>query len=343
MCTWVRLLFPLLALFAGAGCLRAAIPPNLMPNGSLENGLAGWTPGQGAALDATQGKDDAQSLKLTFTPGKRADATSPRAPVEAGKDYLVLLWFRSEGYSRPGKYDVSSTYTPVWYDAQGKALPVTGGNSFPYEARGNWTRWPRLWTAPANAVALGLQFALYGRADSQTSSQWIDRISVRRLDGDVKPGGKRWTFYIPDHWFSGNFRVAADDDAFQGSAVLANPKFTNDRGYLAGNIYHKGLPPGQYRALFHLKIADVSGAAPVITLDTNSEKHCGVNGRAVLPGEFKQANVYQEFALRFIVTPQTGWVDWRAHWNGGVPAWIDTITVVEEEIYSEEQSKALFD
>ncbi len=337
----IRLLCLAWPLLAGTWCL--GIAPNLLPNGSLDAGLTGWTALDHAALDAAQTKDGTPALKLTFTPGKSAGATTPRAPVEAGTDYLLLLWFRSEGGSRPGKSDVSTYYTPIWYDANGTALTPRDGNlPMPYDARAAWTCWPRLWTAPPNAVAVALQFHLYGAADSPATALWIDHISLRRHDGAVKPGGKRWQFYIPDNWFSGNFRVAADDAAFQGSAVMANPKYTTTAGYLGGNIYQKGLPPGQYRALFHLKIADLAATKPVIVIDTNSEKHGGVNGRAIMPAEFATAGVYQDIALRFIVTPQTGWVDWRAYWTGVTGAALDTITVVEEEIYREDTIRALF-
>ena len=101
-------------------------------------------------------------------------------------------------------------------------------------------------------------------------------------------------------------------------------------------MYFKGLPPGQYQALYRMRIAEFPATnTPVASLDANPQ-FCGHSDRQVMSGEFKQAGVYQDVPLRFVVGPDAGYVDWRVFWNAKVTAWVDTITIVEEEIYSNE-------
>ncbi|OPZ81571.1 MAG: hypothetical protein BWY76_02985 [bacterium ADurb.Bin429] len=81
---------------------------------------------------------------------------------------------------------------------------------------------------------------------------------------------------------------------------------------------------------------------PVVTLDVNPQFGGSNNARVVMSSEFKQAGVYQDVPLRFVVGPETGYVDLRAYWQAKVTAWADTFTIVEEESFTDEQITALF-
>jgi len=339
--------FALLAVMAAAA---ADAPENALPNGDFEEGMTGWTAsargGQdaGAAVDGRCCKSGAQSLKLSVAPNTGVTIRGAAFEITAGSDYLFSLWTRAEGFSKTTLYEgVNAQYWIGLLDAEGKHVGRVGAG-FSYGPHPEWRRWLRLFAVPANVAAAELHFAIGAREDGLPSQLWIDRVRVQRWDGEVKPDGQSWTFRISDGYFTRDtFRRAADDDAECGFAVIANTRFVKKTGYLAGGIYFRGLPPGQYCALYRMKVADLSGETPVVALDVNPQHGGHGNARTVTTADFAQPNAYQDVPMRFVVAPDAGYVDFRAAWQGQVTTWIDTITVREEEIYSDERIKTLFE
>lgn len=329
------------------------LPVNVLVAPGFEEGMTGWTPsvndpakaGAAVAIDETQHKDGGKSLKMFAPPKANVGVASPTAPVEGGKDYLMFVWFRSEGFSKTQNYEgVSASYQLGWLDAEGKSI---GGVSvgLPYGPKKDWTRWYRLCTAPEKAVSARFTFGMGVNEGSLPSTLWLDQMSLRRWDGEVKPDGKSWVFNVGDGYFAkASFRRVADDDAQSGFAVIANTRFNTKPDYLAGGMYYRGLPSGQYRAVYRIKVAELPGEnKPVVTLDAPPGNGCVMNARQVTTSDFRQAGVYQDVPLRFVVAPDTTFADLRAFWHAAVTTWVDTITILEEETFTDEQIKAIFE
>lgn len=324
----------------------AAAPPNLLPNGDIENGLAGWAVNGTVTADA-RACQGTQALLLAAQPKGGANAVSGMATIAGGHDYLLTFRYRSEGFSRKGGYDgVSASGSLYFYDAAGKQVgTVAFGLS--YDPQAKWLLVPRLCTAPAGATTARLQIGMNVGENAPASKLWVDQAQVRQWDGVVKPGGKTWTFNADRYFAQADFRRVADDESASGFSVIGNTRFQKTPSYLVGGLYlgqsGKGLPPGTYRVLFRLRVGSLPDPpVDVVTLDVNPQRGGGNNARTVMSSEFQQAGVYQDVPLRFVVTPECGYVDFRAYWHGKVTTWADTFTIVEEEIYSDEQSKMLF-
>ncbi|MHB9130506.1 MAG: hypothetical protein ACYDBB_05365 [Armatimonadota bacterium] len=353
MRTWGIRLIPLLVLlclFTAAFAVETR--PSVLPNGGFEDGMTGWTAavndpgktGSAVTIDGEQHREGTNSFRLFVQPKCGANLSCKSFPVEGGKDYLITLWYRSEGFSRTGNFDgVSASYTVTWYDAAGK--PIIGtGQGLPYSAQPKWRRSMRLATAPANAASANFSCGISCGEKSLPSTLWLDKIELRKWPGTVKADGFSKVFHIDEGTFSQrSFRRVADDDSSSGFAVIANTRFATKGDYLSGGMYLTGLKPGQYRAIFRLKLADYPEEnTPVVNLDANPQ-FCGHSDRQVMSKEFLGPGVYQDVPLRFVVAPDTGYVDFRAFWSGKITTWVDTVTIVEEEIYTDEQVKAYFE
>jgi hypothetical protein len=332
--------------------LAAEAPPNAIMNGGLETGMTGWQSGvndpnkAGAAVtvDLAVRYKGAASLCLAFPTGSGTNVTTQYNPVQGGHDYLFTFWFRSEGFSRNGPlYDgANASYNLYCYDANNKQVANIGGG-LPYGAQATWTRWMRMVTIPAAATKVVFTLGAYGNATAPPSKLWLDEIALRPWDGQTKPGGRTWVFNAGDGYYDrGTYRRAADDDAASGFSVIANTRFVTKAGILAGSIYTKLLPPGTYRALYRLRVGTLPDAPDAVaSLDVNPQNGGCANACGLTTADFKKAGVYQEIPLRFVVSPETGYVDFRVNWAGKVTTWADTITIVEEESYNDDQCKAL--
>jgi len=113
----------------------------------------------------------------------------------------------------------------------------------------------RLVRAPTNAASVRLELRVTSRPGSLPSTSG----SIRSNCGPgrrAKTGRRTWTVRVSDGYFSAaSFRRVADDTTPGGFAAIANPRFTRRPDYLAGNIYLRDVPPGQYRAVFRMRAA----------------------------------------------------------------------------------------
>jgi hypothetical protein len=337
-----------------AGAALAQFPESVLPNGDFEEGLTGWTPsvndakklGVAVTVDETQAKHGAKSLKITLPGGPSgASVGSPASPVQGGQQYLVTLYFRSEGFSDTNLYaGVNLQYVLTWLDADKKAVGG-GGAGLAYGAVKDWSFRCTLYRAPANAAFLAISFNMSCDEQGRASSAWFDRVQVRPWPEQALPAVKTWTYPVFEGAFDRDlFRRVADDDTATGFAVIANPRFMTKPGYLAGVLYLRALEPGQYRAVYRLKIGEIPAEPKgLLQWDLSTGGMGYLNSGAISTADFPKAGVYQDFAEPFVLPPDAQFVDPRVVWNGGITAWVDTITIVQEKVFTAEDLKALME
>lgn len=346
-----------LFLLLTAGLAAAQEPANVLPNGDFEDGLAGWTPGvndakklgAAVALDEAQAKHGAKSLKISLPGGPSgASAGSPLARVQAGQEYLLTFWFRSEGFSDTDLFaGVNLQFALSWLDAEKKPVPGPGGAGLAYGAVPQWRFICKLYRVPAGAAFVAISYNMSCDEKGRASATWFDRVQLRPWPGEPKPDGKTWTYRVSEGAYDSSlFRRVADDDTPTGFAVIANPKFMARPGYLMGGLYLRTLPPGQYRAVFRLKIAEIPAEPKnLLSWDLNSSALGFLNAGAISTADFQKAGVYQDFTERFVFPPKQGtgdyFVDPRVSWPGGITTWADTVTIVEEKTFTPEDIKVL--
>lgn len=345
------LVLPLLILLCATA--QAQFAESVLPNGDFEEGLEGWrvvvndAKQLGAAVTAeeTGARHGAKCVKLALPGGPSgAKVSSAPAAVQEGQYYLVTFYFRSEGFSETGLYaGVNLQYTLSWSDAEQKPVAGPGGAGLTYGEVKEWRFRCALFRAPQGATAVTLGLAMSCDEKGRASSAWFDRIQIRPWSAQAAPEAKRTVYNVSDGAFdAGKYRRVADDDAPTGFAVIANPKFGMQPGYLAGGLYLRTLPPGQYQVVFRLKIGEIPEEPQnLLQWDVNTATMGYLNAGAISTAEFQKAGAYQDFAYPVVLPPEAGFVDPRVVWNGGITTWIDTITVVQEKVYTQEELKAL--
>ncbi len=341
----------LIVLISWANVAAAQPQPNLIHNGDFEQGIAGWEPslndpkGVGAAvtIDPSKALEGSRSLQISLPGQSIAAITSRPASVQAGQDYLLSFWYRSEGFSETGAFaGVNLQYVLTWLDANQK-LVGTGGMGLSYDAVSEWRFMVSMLTVPANAMAVQIRFPMSVNETGRPSRFWLDDVKLRAWPGEPKGGGRAWRFSVAEGCYQQDlFRRVADDDTASGFAVLANPRFKTKPGYLAANLYTRVLPPGQYRAVFRLKLGEIPDASrAVLAWDINTDSIGYLSAGSISTAVFKRAAEYQEVPVRFVLPPGAAWVDPRLTWNGHTATWVDTVTIVEEKVFAQEDVDAL--
>ncbi|MHB9023943.1 MAG: hypothetical protein ACYC7E_07155 [Armatimonadota bacterium] len=313
---------------------------NLLPNGGYEGGLTGFgtsTSGTGSSvsIDTTQSYEDLASVKLSV-PNPSSSATLSMTnfvPVSANKEYEIGVTFRSEGFSDNGGYDnVASSYTIYFYNASQQQIG-TQAVGFPYTAQSTWRLWSRVVLTPANTAYLKINCSISAYTDTLPSSIWLDKFEVIPYDTRLKVGGGYWLFRVADlgKYNKTYFRRGADDNTITGAAVIANPNFGTTQSYIAYAFYSTAVTVGQHRAVFRMKVGDVSVTRNVASLDVNTANDGLINVTPYTTDYFGQANTYRNLYLRFRKL-DTAWVDFRAYWQAAVRTAVDTVTIYEEEV-----------
>jgi len=307
----------------------------------------GWTaarskqPGGKAAAqrDTSVGHLKPGSLKLSVTGPQSTNATSPSVTVKPATDYVVVMWYRAEGFGKKGYDGVNSQWNLQWLDAGGKGIGQVG-SGFPYDAM-DWQIGTRTVRSPKKAAAMKLTVAVSAQKNTMPSSLWIDDLKLLELPPSGEAVGKPWTFNVVRLHNHGipHFRAVADDDAVEGQSAIAHT--THAAGaknkYLTGGFYRRDVPPGLYRAVFRMKAAESGSDKRVAQLDINGGGGAwGVmNVRPLKARDFTAARKFQDIPLRFLLPPTKGlWVDFRAQWLGEVTTWLDTVTLVPEQTFS---------
>jgi len=337
----------------GAVPALAQFGPNLLPDGDFEETPLAWqtavsgaqAAAAGVAAEEAQAKVGARALKFSVPREAAAGATSPVAPVEGGKVYLYSFWFRSEGFSKTGLFaGCNAQYSLTWLDAEGKVVG-TVGVGLPYEEVPEWRFMARTVRAPVEATGMRARYAVSVDANGVPSTLWLDRVQLRALSGQLPEGGKAWVFRVADGFYDqGAFRRVADDDTSSGFAVIGTTRFQNKPSYLAGGMYTRVLPAGQFQVTYRAKVAEVAAETkPLLSWDINTDLIGHLAAGTILTTDFRQSGAYQDFTFDFVKPANVQWVDFRAFWQGGVTAWIDTITVREVRLFTEADNQALMD
>jgi hypothetical protein len=115
-------------------------PVNLLPNGSFESGLDGWTFWQGSLATAADGTDGAQAARVTADPGVLGFSITAlprplRVGLAAGDTYRATGWLRSDA---PGQ---KICLTMRERDAAGAAV---GSDTSCLLSTATWQRFPSL-------------------------------------------------------------------------------------------------------------------------------------------------------------------------------------------------------
>jgi hypothetical protein len=91
---------------------------------------------------------------------------------------------------------------------------------------------------------------------------------------------------------------------------------------------------------------DVDSAQEIgigVTYDINTDALGHLTAGVIGTGAFQRAGVYQDIPVRFVLPPGVQWIDPRLSWNGGPATWIDTISIVEEKIFGQDDVTAILE
>jgi hypothetical protein len=80
----------------------------------------------------------------------------------------------------------------------------------------------------------------------------------------------------------------------------------------------------------------------VVTLSSDANLGGPANSRPIRGAEFTAPGVWQEFSLRFVIAPWSEYSGFGAIWAGNTIMSLDTITVAEEEIFTDAHAAELF-
>jgi len=314
---------------------------------------AGWTArpsakgGQASATRDTQVVHSGQgSLKMSLTGPASISAGGPTVAVTGGKDYVVIIWYRAQGFSKTGGHEgVSSQWMLNWLNSRGKHVGRSG-SGFPYRAM-DWGVGTLVATAPRGAVRAQMSFHFHAKQGTLPSTVWVDDIVLMPLPRAKKQGTPKWIYNVVrlHNYPRTAFRQVADDDASEGVAVLADVKRSPKNKYPCGGIYTNDPTPGIYTVHYRVKAAAAKSPKPALTIDVGCQGGAwsGLAGRDVKANELRPAGKYQDLTLRFVCPPlKTPRVDYRVRWLGVVSTWVDTVSVVPEHLFTPAAQQRLF-
>jgi len=356
------LLAALVAAGLGTATSNAAESKNLFPNGAFDRAGPGGMPDgwkdlsrpqpsgkASAAMDRSVGHLAGGALKLSLTGPAGVTAVGPKVPVQPGKDYLLVTWYRAEGFGPTSGFEgVNSQWNVQWLDRKGKAVG-RNGSGFPY-SKMDWTLGTRLVSPPPGTVAMQMTVTAGARKGAMPSSLWIDDVRLVEVPPNPNRERRRWTYNVVrlrKHPFA-QVRRVADDDAAEGRAAIATVGHTPKKTYLTAGYYTTEPQPGIYRVLFRLKVADNTGDAVVARVDVGCAGAAwgGLAARPLKASDFAQPMRYQDFTLRIVRAPGTpgkrNWLDFRAYWTGTVTMWADSVSLVQETAFSPAEQQKLF-
>ena len=322
---------------------------NLIRNGDFEarGRFPGWTPQArtqaiyAPTLDALTGR---RALRIAVpTPGDGV-VTSDPFPVSAGSDYLLTFWYRAEGMSTKGStFDgCSAGMNVLWDDASGKQV---GAHlcALPYGAVPDYRVATRRLTAAAGAARARVQmYASVRKAyKGPPTVVFIDQVRLTKIaEARVHADAQRWEYL---HRRSGSgLQIVPDKDAVKGEAVLAAVGKANKNAGLTWGQYTSDQPIGDYLAIFRLKVKDNTKAEPAAGLHVSAFGALSsaiAQHQVIRATDFKQAGVYQEFAVRFI-RPEDGILEFTVSFLGATDLWFDKTTVVQLASFTTDKEQA---
>jgi hypothetical protein len=180
-------------------CSRLPAADNLLVNGDLEQGLAGWqnfwsrTPGGRATLDPQEKHGGRQSVRIEHT-GSRDWSFSQdrRLPVRPGEIYELSAWLKLTG-------EGSAAISVTLYDARDRVLDWSFGEQST-RATAAWRGLHSRFAIPREAAAM--QPRLIGDGPATV---WLDDASLQRTGLVEGVGGQD----LPEKLTAGNAAIEA--------------------------------------------------------------------------------------------------------------------------------------
>lgn len=168
----------LTALLLSAACLTPArAVTHLLPDGGFESNqwkLIRWDYGEGRLEFTDEARSGRKAVRLTGISAEKASinllAHSPAVDVQAGREYVLSVWHRSDGRATPS---VSIfTYSAPWSTAQWKT-PQTTYETRHLPASAGWTPWTWRFRAKPGTVQL-----VVAVRQSGVGEVWFDDVAL---------------------------------------------------------------------------------------------------------------------------------------------------------------------
>jgi uncharacterized membrane protein len=315
-------------------------PANLLANAGFEeaqNGApTGWTKGGNGSWSLQAGLfgDACLQLEAHAEGGQRQDAWaySTAFPVTAGKLYLLVFWAKGPAPWPPGS-DAQIYWS--FKKADGAGLPQPYEECVPIAGSycaGKWQVGHFVVRAPAEAASAQLSLHLVCTEPKGVTLQF-DGLRVTQYQ-PPEPGPHS-QFLAAVTYGEGGDQVL-DPQATLGRAWHVQVGKHQPGGKISGPLI-MSQEPGQYRAVFRLKIADNTLAKPVAYLRITGNDLVNVSqtaGRTILGTDFAKPGEYQDFPVELIRSPLSG-LQYLVDWYGGTDMWLDGVTVREEKLLSD--------
>lgn len=245
--------------------LTAVEGVQILPNGTFDANITGWTAGANTTIvrDTGTKRTGAGSLKLSpNTSFVDISATTPGGisgfVVEAGASYQARAWFRGSTILAAVKIVIS------WYTAGG-ALISTNSSNLPISTNPAWVSAIAIATAPSNAAFASI--AVWGmQGTGGTDTYYVDDV-----------------FFAKSSKITGASFITASEGVRTEILDSGNIQFYTERegalpGYIMANMFSGGVPINDSTLAGVLQIASPSStnlATPRAILSLRSDS---VNG-----------------------------------------------------------------
>ncbi len=337
---YLRLVFCSVLLAVAWSVYSQGPPPNLLPNSGFEEikdgAPVGWTKADAGEWSLETGLFGDRSLQLKAPAAGEQNGTSwgysSWFPVTGGKLYLLVFWAKG-----PASWPRGADSMMQWSfkQADGTGLPQKQEHRVPIApsyAAGKWQVGHYVVRAPAEATSA--QLALYVvTSETNPAALQFDALRVSEYQ-PPEPGKQSWFYAAATYGVSGE--QVEDAQATKGRVWRLPVGKYPAGGKISGPLISE-QDPGQYRALFRMKVADNTIAKPVAYIRITGDNLVNVSqtaGLTVLGTDFAQPNEYQEFPVEFIRSPLGG-LQYLVDWYGLTDMSLDGVTVREEKLLAD--------
>jgi len=353
---WAKLLrdpgslsLALACLFLGGAICAQEAGQQLLRNGDFEEAEEGSPLGWHHSGDGTWQLDEGvfgnSSLRLSVSSEEQDQAklwvSSDRFAVSPEQLYLLIFWPKSAGL----KYQ-KGVYAEIYWsfqNAAGQGISVWQEWKAliqEHSTEGRWNVGQLIVKPPPEAVSASLSIFLGAHSPGFSPTVWFDGLRVEEYH---PPALAETTYFYPGIRHGIGADRVPDPDSTTGVAWKAEVGKHARGSKISGPII-ADQPPGQYRAVFCLKVSDNTSDQRVAFLRVAGpglvNSSCTV-GRTLRGTDFARAGQYQEFSLEFIRSPFGG-VQYLVGWEAITDLWIDGITVIEERLFSDQDLVALY-
>lgn len=335
---------------------------NLVCNGNFEeigkDGFpASWSIPQSkgggvAKLDSSIKHQGKNSLRLDLSEGEgeriNVEVKSKEFPVKPESLYLITFWYKADGFkTKESKYLGANAVSWIYFKtADRKHIYYSRPPSRPWMANFpysdvDWKIATWIVSAPQEAASAYYTFCLNTNDPKVvTPKVWLDNIRIREYH-PLEAKGKVYTYEAKQ--IRASSKMVDDKDTEDGVAVLSI-KGEQEPGYAFTGPYTTAQPPGQYKVIFRLKVADNGPDVQAyrVYVGANGCLNSTVNMTVIKASDFTAPNKYQEFSLE-VIKPPSGWFEFQVDWLGEVTGWLDNIKVVEEKVFTDKEMAEIWE